>query len=498
MIFSLSVATILVKVFGLFKELVLSYYYGASNITDAYIIAMTIPSLLYTFIGLAINTSYIPIYMKIKSSMGSNKDINKFTSNLTNCVLIISFSIVLITILLRHQIVSLIAYGFDDSTLKVAARFTAINIISIFFIGTTHIFNGYLQSNNSFIVTALVQVPFHVISILFIVLSSVYSTTLLLVGNVVAVFVQMAILLIFAYRLGFKYMKKIDITDDNIKLTYRLALPLFLGISVNQLNILVDKSIASNITIGGISALNYANKLNLFIYGTIVIAVTTIIFPLISKLISQGKIEEASNETLKAFRFIVFSILPAAVGVMIFSKEIVELIFLRGSFDAVAVKLTSDALFYYSIGLTFVALKEVIVRYFYAMNNTKIPTYNSIVAVFANIALNIVLSRYFGIKGLALATSIAAIISFVLLLNNFLKQSKAKVVKADYIELFKIIVATFIMAIVSKISYLYISEYFGGVSVLIAIFVAVCIYALMAVSFRISEFDEIMKMLKNK
>ena len=122
-----------------------------------------------------------------------------------------------------------------------------------------------------------------------------------------------------------------------------IALPVIIGVSVNQINVLVDRTLASRIAEGGISALNYANRLNGFVMSIVVVSITTALYPLISNMVANDDIKGLKISILEAISVISLLVIPATVGTMIFSEHIVRLLFARGEFDSNAIMMTSRA-----------------------------------------------------------------------------------------------------------------------------------------------------------
>lgn len=498
-VFSLFIFTILVKLTGLLRELSLSYAYGASNISDAYIISMTIPSVVFSFVGIAISTSFIPLFMKINKDGKDQYTTNKYSNNLINFALILSAIVYFLSFIFTEQLIRVFASGFSNDVMNIAITFTRITLISIFLSSINFVFNGYIQSNNNYNYTSFVNIPVNIIATVFILVSSFSDIRLLAWGTVISILFQLILLVSKAKKYGYKYKFEVDIKNEYLMQTLRLAVPLILGISVNQINVLVDRTIASTIVEGGISALNYANKLNMFVYGTLVIAITTVVFPKISKLAAENNIADLKNETVKALNLVMLFVMPAAIGAMIFSNQIVEMLFLRGEFGLEAVNLTSGALLFYSLGMIFVGIREIITRCFYAVNDSKTPTKNAIIAVIVNITLNIVLSRFWGLNGLALATSISAISSALLLAKDFKRKFKSSIFKGSKVEYTKIFLSSIIMGLISKLVFQYISNVIGSnLSLIISIFIGIIVYFACTLVMKVNEIHELKREIFSK
>ena len=208
---------------------------------------------------------------------------------------------------------------------------------------------------------------------------------------------------------------------------FRSAFPIILGSSVAQMNVLVDRTLASQIVEGGISALNYGNNINLIALGIIVASISSVLFPRISKMAVENNIKEMKKYLSETITTINILVLPITVGYMIFAEPIVQLLFGRGEFSSQAVSLTSSALFFYSIGLVAKSQRDILSNVFYSLQDTKTPMLNASIALIINIVLNIVLSKYLGISGLALASSISLIFCSFLLFVSLRKDRKSVV-----------------------------------------------------------------------
>lgn len=417
------IITLISKTLGFGRDVILSYFYGASYISDAYLISQTIPNVLFGFIGTAIVTAYIPIESKIESSLGIEAG-NRYTSNLINIVLVLVLLIFAFSFIFSREIVKVFASGFHGEMLDMTVSFTRISLFGIFFIALFAIYSGFLQIKGDFLTPAFTGIPFNVVIIASIALSSKLGTGVLLYGTLIATVFQLIVMFPSAKRLGFRYQKFIDFKDDNIKETLAVMYPVIFGASINQINVLIDRSIASSVSVGGISALNYASKLNLFVQGIFVLSIVSVIYPKMARDSANGNIEGLKRTVTKTIKIICIFVIPTTIIFMVFSESIIKLMFGRGAFDYDAIKMSSSALFFYSIGMVGMGTREVLARAFYSLQDTKTPVINATVGVFINIVLNVILSKYLGVGGLALATSISALVTAALMFVSFKKIEK--------------------------------------------------------------------------
>lgn len=491
------------KMLGFIREMVLASSYGASSYSDAYLVALTIPTIIFAAIGGAIGTSYIPLFCEIRENDDKYKSI-KFTNNLINIVIIMSLMIIILGMIFTKQFVLLFAVGFKGQTLDLAVKFTRILFIGIIFIGLNYILTSYLQVNGNFNVPALNGFPYNIIIISSIILSAKFNIYILIYGTLLAMISQFLFQIPFAWKKGYKYRAYINIQDENIKKMMYLVAPVFIGVSVNQLNVLVDRTLASTLVEGSISALNFANRLNGFVMGLFVSSIATVIYPMLSNLSAKNNIETFKRSVVKSVNAIALLVIPISIGAMALSTPIVKLLFERGSFDARATQMTSIALFYFSIGMIGFGLREVLSRVFYSLQDTKTPMINGAIAMGLNIALNLVLVRYMAHAGLALGTSIAGLVTTALLFYSLRKKIGSFGGIKITIVMSKVSISSIIMGILVKVSYNYVhSILFGGfvydaISLALAVAIGAIVYIGLIMLFRIEEVNIFIDMIKAK
>lgn len=494
----LIIITILSKIFGFGREIVLAHFYGASNVSDAYIIALTIPTTFFVLIGRGVATSYIPIYTSIEKN-SNIEEADRFTGNLINIIMIISTFMVLLGIVFTKESIMIFASGFEGNTLELAIDFTRISIFSIYLTSLVNIFKPYLEIKGNYSTPALIGLPMSLVIIISIVLSSFYGLKILSIGIVISSFVQLLLLLPFVKRYKYDHKKIINFLDSNIKKMVILSIPVFIGVAVNDINVIVDKTLASQISSGGISALNYAQTIDYFIQGTIVMSIATVMYPAMSKMVAENDVQSLKKVLSESITGTNLLVIPSSVGAMLLNKPIVELIFGRGAFDSEAVKITATALFFYSIGMLGKGLRQVLSRPFYAMQDTKTPMVNATIGVIVNIVLNIVLSKYLGIGGLALATSISAIFISILLLISLRKKIGPFGMKQISISFLKILLASLVMGGLAKLSFNYLTASLSqNLSLIIAIGVGAISYFVIIYFMKIEDVDVIVGVIKKK
>ncbi len=494
----LIVITLISKVSGLFRDIALSYFYGASNISDAFLISQTIPVVIFSFIGAALATGFIPLYTQIVENSGESAG-NKFTSNLINILVTICIVIIGLGMIFTKQLVNIFASGFDGDTLKLAIVFTRISLVGIIFTTLIHIFKAFLQLKGAYVITAFVSIPMNLVFILGIVISSKGNLSLIAICSVMAIGFQLVFLIPVMHKKGYRHKKLLNFNDDKFKKMLYLTLPVILGVAVNDINVLIDRTLASRINEGGISALNYADNITKLFHGIFVASIVTLMYPMISRMVVKNNKEGFKKSVAQVVTGINLLVTPGLVGTMIFAKPIVTLLFGRGSFDENSINITATALFFYSVGMLGFSLREVLSSVFYSMQDTKTPMINAAIGVAINIVLNIILSRYLGIGGLALATSISAIITTGLLFLSLRRKIGSFGMKEIISSFFKILLAALVMGVIAKVSYNYLISLFSyELSLFLVISISAILYIGIIYFMKIKDIDDIFNQVKGR
>ena len=499
----LMIATIVAKVLGFGRELVLASYYGASMYSDAYIIAMNIPFVLFTVIGSTLATVFIPIYFKVNNELGEEKSL-EFVNNIFNIVIILCTILTVLGIMFTQYLVKIFAVGFEGEGLKVAIDFTRITVISIVFMGLSYLMTSYLQIKNNFIIPGIMSVPKNIIIIIAIILSTRYNPYIMIWGALLGTIVEFIFIYPFVRKNGYRYKPFINIGDKYIKEMSLLMVPVLIGVSVNQLNKMIDRSLASTLVEGSVSALNYANKLNGFVTALFITSIASVVYPMLSKLSNEEDKGKFISSIVKSVNSIILLVLPISVGAMVLATPIVKLLFERGEFDARATSMTAISLIMYSLGMVAFGLRDILGKVFYSLQDTKTPMINGVITVLMNIILNFVLVKYLQIAGLALATSISAIICIFLLFNSLKKKigyfGQDKIIKTTL----KSIISAIVMGIVTYFGYNLISSMLGNgfiydaISLFVSILLGVIVYGLLVIILKVEEVSIITDMIKKR
>lgn len=394
------------KLLSFAKDIAISSYFGIGLDTDAFFIAFNTTTIVFVAFYSTISLVFLPMYNENKIKYG-NHLASKFTSNILNIYLIITFFVMIFTIYFAPFIVSLVNHS--PSLENISLTTTLLRIMTLSFLFTIFIsFMTTIQlSNEQYLIPHIIPIINNLTILIAIVfLSNKYGIVVPAIAGVIGWIVQ-APLHKYIVNKSFKYKLYINIKDSSVKKMALMFLPAFLGVFVDQSNMMVDTILASGLEAGNVSALNYSNRLISFSSGIFIMAIMTIMYPIFSKYIVNNEIKKLTTSIQMSIRVLLLVMLPITVIVVIFSQEIVTIVFQRGEFDNRATTMTSSVLFFYSFGILFIGLRELFNKVFYAQKDAKTPLYISIFAVSINIILSINLSKIYGIDGLAIATSIS-------------------------------------------------------------------------------------------
>lgn len=481
------------KIFGLFREIVLSYFYGASSISDAYIISLTIPSVLFLIIGEGINKTYIPTFKMAEIRETEDEAIN-YSNQINISLLLFSALVVFITVVFTQQIIRMFAYGFDEDTMNSAILLTRISVFSVFFIITSDILIGFLQVKRKFSIVNIIGIPLNVVNIIFIIISAKFGLVYLAIGQVLATILQVLFLIIVALRAGYSFRFGFA-SYRYLQHSLRNAIPVITGKSVHQINKLVDKTIASGIIVGGISTLSYANRINILIQTIFVNPISMVMYTEVSEITQKGQVNLAIESIRSYFLQILIIVIPIVFGGLVVGDSLISVIYYRGAFDIMSLQMTAKIFKLYLIGAIGVALREIQANIFFANHNTKTPMINAVVSLILNIILNLILSFFWGLQGIALATSISAFVA-AFLMNRSLRKEKIFIFcKALNEKIIRILLS----GVAMYVFVYFVDKYFlyslGDVlRLFISIGLGIVVYSISLINQNIEELNEVVKM----
>lgn len=329
----------------------------------------------------------------------------------------------------------------------------------LFFIGLSSTFIAILNSHDYFFMTGLSSALLNIGMVLTIIIPfSVYtlSNEQLIIWAGWGVFfgglLQTIINLPFLKKIGYNFKLILVFSGEAITALWKRFIPAMIGIGIREINLITDALMASFLPIGSITALGFGNRLMQMPLGIFGIATGTAVLPLYSKYITEKKWAELSESLKFATVSLSCIMLPTTVIICALGNDFVRILFERGIFNAHATLMTYQALLFYSLGLIFFSLNQTITPLFYANKDTKTPVIIAAYMVGLNILLNFTLMQFIQHRGLALATSITAMVNYLLLLSLIRKSMPDVVFTGILTQMIKIIVINIILYFILNLS----------------------------------------------
>ena len=443
--------TLISRILGYLRDVLIAIYLGSGPVADAFFVAFRIPN---TFRRLfsegTFNAAFVPSYSS-EMILGKKRS-QKFANKIFNLLLIGLLLIVLVIEIFMPSFVFIIAPGFFDNSdkLDLTIALTRITFPFLLFVSLSSFFSAVLNSHNKFAIASAAPIILNIFLILILIFQSYLNDDLVFYLAYAVTFagvVQLIFLLFFIKKFYFPKIIFNFKIDYKVKLFFKKLLPSIFSSGVTQINILVGTIIAS-FQASAVSYLYYADRIyqiNLAIAG---IAIGTVLLPNLSKHIQSKNKKKIDFIQNKALELSLFLSLPATIALLIASEEITSSLFGYGSFDLLSVKNSSNALFYFALGLPAFAIIKIFSSFLFARHNTKIPFYFS----FFSVVINIIISLYFfdkmGFIIIPIATTISSWLNSILLLI-YLINKEYFLIKFDFIKsFFKIVLSTILTSII--------------------------------------------------
>jgi putative peptidoglycan lipid II flippase len=415
-------ATILSRIMGMVRDMVVSRLFGAGMATDAFFAAYQIPNMLRRFFAEgALTSAFVPIFSEYRTLHGEEE--SRELANVCFTLLTLVMALVtLVGILASPAIVGLMFHGWvtaEPEKFQLTIFLNRLMFPYIFFISLVALCMGILNTLRHFFTPA--------ISTVFLNLSMILCAWLLhdrfqvpivslAVGVLLGGILQLALQLPVLWKKGFHLRPRFSFRHPAVGRIALLMGPSVFGVGVYYLNITVGNILASFLPQGSVSYLYYAQRLFEFPQGIFTVSIAQAVLPSMSRQAAAGDMDALKDSLRFGLRLTLFITIPAALGLMVCAVPIFSLLFMGGKFDYGTAVRAGEALLCYSAGLTFVALVRVLVPAFYALKDTRTPVIIAFIAFVLNLLFSLLLMGPLLHAGLALASSLSALGNMLLLL----------------------------------------------------------------------------------
>ena len=500
--------TLVSRVFGFLRDMVIAMAFGSSSSADAFFVAFRIPNMQRRILAEgAMTAAFIPVFTETLTKKGESVAW-KLAANLFNILILVLSSASLLILIFSPTVITVFAPGFIDEPGKfeLTVKLTRCMAPYLFFIGLAAFCMGILNTLKVFALPAAAPISQNIsmiLSVLFI--SPLMDEPIigLAIGVVVGGALQLLIQLPAVLKKGIQFEKTLNFKQKEVFKIVRLMGPVILGLAVYELNIMIDTLIASLLPGGSISYLYYGNRLVQLPLGIFAVALGVALLPTLSSQAAKGNLKELVQTLGFSIRLILFITIPATVGLIILREPIINTLWERGEFLASTTDGTAIALLYYSIGLCAYSGIKIIAPAFYSLQDTKTPAKIGIYSMILNTVLNLILMGPLQHGGLALATSIAALFNVALLIYYLRKRLGLMGGRKILRSTIKMAFAALAMGIITYLgreSFYYISD-----PLLIRLFVltacisfGMLVYALLSHFMRNEEWRFLLDLIKKK
>ncbi len=438
----LMVGQLVAKLFGGFQELFFSYRFGASAISDAFILTRGIPDLLFVSVVTSTNAAFIPIY----TSMVGDEQRHRFVCNLISMFFFISAFGCIILTLFPRQVIAILAHTISSESMQYAIVMLRIVSFSLIPMVMKCIFQAFCQSHGEFVSTSIASSVPHAIMIAFCLMATEEAYYILSAGIVISQFFLMLLFGRNAYKMGFSYQFSFDYRNEAIRRMFSLSVPMIIADFAWNMSVMVDRNLAARLGEGYISSIFYGQLVAVMLSSMVVGAVSSAVFPDFARIIAREKTEDFAKYYHKYVRFLCYALVPVVVFTLIFSKEIVTLVLERGALQSSFSRIIQECTVCYVIGILPDAVQKLMVKAFHAFQNTKTPAYVCVFSLICNIGLSIWGASYWGHIGIAAATSISQIISFFVLAYWFKNQYNVEIIRLMVADVIRVLVLVSIPA----------------------------------------------------
>lgn len=542
-----SVAVMFSRVLGLVRETIFARYFGAGFLYDAFLVGFRIPNLLRDlFAEGALSAAFVKVFTDYQIK-NSESEAWRLASLVFNGLAVVLSAVTILGIVFSPAIVNIITYnylGSPDHFYPAEKAALAVTLMQIMFpfillVALAALAMGVLNTKGRFGIPASASTAFNIASIIFGLGFAFWlsggdwerSTDTLVVpsdaaqwaiigmsiGTLIGGGAQFAIQVPSLLKVGFRFSPRLSFRDEGVRRVMRLMAPAIIGTSAVQVKVVVDTIVASGID-GGVSWLSYSFRLMQFPIGVFGVAIGTAAIPTLSRLVAEEKISEFRATLSGAIKLVFLLAVPSACGLIVLGGPIISLIYERGEFTVFDTDMTAWALAAYSVGLAGYAAIKVLSPSFYALDDARTPMYVSLGSIFIHVPLSFGLMTLFsgfgvttervsgyGHVGVALATSIVSLFSFLalsLLMRRKIKRFDGRDILLTFL---KIAAASAIMSLAAYGSYHLLAGQFavGGffakaIGVLAPIFIGGIVFLAAAKLLRIDELEKLIGALRRK
>jgi putative peptidoglycan lipid II flippase len=455
-------ATMVSRFLGLARDMLVTAVFGTAALASAFYLAFTLPNVFRRLLGEgALTAAFVPTLneeLKARQRTGAFALVNSVASWLlvvTGALVVIAMGAILFATRLAPEPLDWPVNPATAQRWLAAADLTVILFPYLIFVCLAAVFSAALQSLQRFVEPALSPIWLNV-SILTLLGGAAYGgwagtaeqkMLWLCAGALLGGFLQLAVPAGALMHEGWRPRFDLSVNASVRQIT-RLMGPTVFGSAIYLINISVSRVIGFSLNDSAVAVLNLATRLMELPIGVFAVAISTVVFPLISKHAAAGDWTSMATSYRKGMRLILVINVPAAVGLIVLATPIIRLLFQRGAFSAQDTLMMQPVLVVFAIGLPFFSFVNIVLRAFYAQKDTTTPVHAALLSFAVNLLLSLVLMKPFGTVGLALASNVAVVVQAVYLQVRLARKREGFEFARVTGDLMKIIAAAIMMGVV--------------------------------------------------
>jgi putative peptidoglycan lipid II flippase len=449
-IFTVGGYTLLSRLTGFARDIMLAAILGAGPVADAFFVALRLPnSFRSIFAEGAFNAAFIPAYARVYGK-GGEASARLFANRIFTLLFISQVVLLVVVWLFMPQAMSILAPGFSDDPeqRRLAIELTRITFPYLLLITLVTLYGGMLNVMDRFASAAAASIFLNISMMATLAVAAFFPTPghAAAWGVLISGFLQYFLLAGDLGRHGGLPRFAPPRLDEDVRAFFRAVGPATLGSMGTQVALFADTIIATFLAAGALSALYYAERLYQLPIGVIGLAIGTVLLPEMSRRITAGDDAGAATAQRRAFEFTLLSTVPFAAAFLTVPDVIMRAIFVRGAFTKTDAAAAAAALAAYAVGLIPFVLIRSAVAAFYARKNTSTPVKASLTGLAVNVVLKIALMGSLAQVGLALATAVGAWVNLLLVIGFAVRAGYLELDRAFLLSLAKFLLAGIVLA----------------------------------------------------
>ncbi|MBM7562470.1 murein biosynthesis integral membrane protein MurJ [Fusibacter tunisiensis] len=403
--------TLLSKMLGMVRDMLIAGDYGITYEADAFFIASRIPNNFFDFaLSAAVVSTFIPIFNRTIHQK-SEKEAFQYANHFLTFALILSGAVAFVLLILPEPLVSIFGPGLGVEASKLAAELTRYMAPVVIFATITFTFVGLMQSYGHYVMSSAISIFSNAVVIVYLMtLNSNFGLVGLAVAFTIGWGVQAVVQMPMMAREGYIYKPQLNLRSSDMRDTIRMTGPVLFSTWAQPASAMIISILASYYS-GGVALMEYANRVYIIISGVLVYTITNYVFPKLSKTFSQKNKKGFGHVIEKSLELFIYFGLPVVFITVLFSEEMIRVLFERGLFDRTATVRAGRILGVFIWGLMGLGFKEILNRVYFAMGNSRLPLWITLVGIGLNLPLSIGLGRLMGLEGLALGATLSMVFS---------------------------------------------------------------------------------------